>query len=104
MPGGFVELGESPTVAVEREVLEETGLDAHIDDLLDIFHCPDSYVIVIAYAATVVGGDLAAGDDAAQAVWFTKEALPKQLAFKSSTSLVRRWIAGEFKWVQNGAE
>ena len=95
MPGGFVELGENPTFALEREVLEETGLDARIDDLLDIFHYPDSYVIVIAYAATVGGGDLAAGDDAAQAIWFTKEELPEQLAFKSSTNLVRRWIAGE---------
>lgn len=37
MPGGKIELGESPCVAVEREVLEETGLNVRIIPLNNHF-------------------------------------------------------------------
>ena len=94
LAGGFVEVGEHPQDSLKREILEETGLGIHIDHLLDVFHFPNGYVIVIAYAATVTGGTLQAGDDVAQADWFSADSLP-ELAFESTQILVRRWIGGE---------
>lgn len=38
LPGGYVELGESLTKAIEREVFEETGVETQASELLAIRH------------------------------------------------------------------
>lgn len=38
IPGGRLELGEDPTEGIKREVLEETGLDIDILQILDVRH------------------------------------------------------------------
>ena len=38
LPGGFLDFGESPEVAVEREVGEEIGVGIRIDSLLGVYH------------------------------------------------------------------
>jgi ADP-ribose pyrophosphatase YjhB (NUDIX family) len=97
LPAGFVDAGEDPQVAACRETLEETGLVVQIDRLMDVFHTPDDggmADIVIAYAASIIGGTLHADDDAEAAEWFDKTNIP-ELAFLPSQRLVARWVAGE---------
>ena len=72
LPGGRVEAGESDQDAVVREVGEETGLSAVPGAFLGAVErpAPDGAVFDIRdYEAVVTGGQLAAGDDAAEAVW-----------------------------------
>jgi 8-oxo-dGTP diphosphatase len=98
MPAGFVDAGEDPQAAAERECLEETGLVVRVERLLEVFYTTgDGGVadIVIAYAATVLSGDLKPDDDAEEAAWFRREELPAELAFFPSQRLAARWIAGE---------
>ena len=38
LPGGFLDFGEPPEVAVEREVEEEIGVDIVLDGLLGVYH------------------------------------------------------------------
>ena len=98
MPAGFMEWDEDPAEAARREVLEETGLDVHIDRLLDVFHTPDDgglADVVIAYAASINGGTLQAADDAQAAAWFTRANLP-ELAFLPTQRILARWVSGEF--------
>lgn len=96
LPAGFVEYDEPPEEAAIRETLEETGLSVKITRLLDVFPKKDDGLanIVIAYAAQITGGTLFAADDAADANWFTRQAVP-ELAFYPTRTLIRRWQNGE---------
>lgn len=96
-PAGFVEYDEAPADAAAREVLEETGLIVRVTQLLEVFPKKDNGLadIVIAYAADVVDGTLQAGDDAADARWFTRDALPELVFYPSITLIGERWRRGE---------
>jgi 8-oxo-dGTP diphosphatase len=87
IPGGFVEIDESLEAAALRELEEETGVkDVYIEQLYT-FGKPDRdprmRVITVAYIALVPESALPpirAGDDAAEARWWSMYDLPS-LAF-----------------------
>jgi 8-oxo-dGTP diphosphatase len=72
LPGGRIEPGESDDEALVREMREETGLVIEAGQLIGTVLRPahDGGVFDIRdYAATVIGGTLRPGDDAADARW-----------------------------------
>lgn len=93
IPGGFVEVDESLEAAALRELEEETGVkDVYIEQLYT-FGKPDRdprmRVITVAYIALVPESALPpirAGDDAAEACWWSMYDLPP-LAFDHATIL-----------------
>jgi 8-oxo-dGTP diphosphatase len=98
MPAGFIEAGEDPQAAAQRETLEETSLVVQVDRLLDVFFTAGdggAADMVIAYEVHVTGGVLKADDDAEAAEWFSRDTLPTELAFFPSQRLAARWVAGE---------
>jgi ADP-ribose pyrophosphatase YjhB (NUDIX family) len=72
LPGGRIEPGESDEQAVVREIAEETGLTVTCGSLLGTATLPGAAGTIIEvrdYRAVVTGGELVAGDDAADARW-----------------------------------
>ena len=84
LPGGAVEVGETLSAAVHREVFEETGLVVEVGpivEVLDRIHLDaaarvEYHYVLIDYLCTVVGGQLRAQSDAADARWASPASLP----------------------------
>ena len=97
LPAGYIDLGEDPQQGAIRETQEETGLTIEIINLLDVIFNADQNppVIVIVYAARVIGGMLCAADDVHDAQWFAPDNLP-ELAFASTRQMIERWINHQF--------
>lgn len=86
LPAGFMDAGEDPARAAERECLEETNLVVRTHRLLDVMsgrEHPRGADIVLLYDTEIISGKLLAGDDAASAKFFSLEELPP-LAFRST--------------------
>jgi 8-oxo-dGTP diphosphatase len=72
IPGGLVELGESPEQAVIRETKEETGVDAQNPSLIDVVSNVDLdekgrikyHYVIVDYLVRAKGGKLGAASDA----------------------------------------
>lgn len=110
LPGGYMDAGEMPDAALQRELLEEVNLAIHVTELLTIFpmvphRAPDpqgqipervrSQGIVLAYRAQVADPAVTAlvcADDACAADWFAPTDIPQNLAFESTQTLLNAWL------------
>ncbi|MER5391714.1 NUDIX domain-containing protein [Saccharopolyspora sp. NPDC002686] len=71
LPGGKVEQGESDHSAVQREVLEETGLSVTVGELVGRITRPGPHGTydILDYSCRTNDWALCPGDDAADAMW-----------------------------------
>lgn len=95
IPAGFLDSGEDPRETAVREAFEETNLRVKIEGLIDVYHNPAARgpgaSIFILYRARLLGGELRAGDDAADAGFFGLDALP-EIAFASTRAAIQQLI------------
>ena len=93
IPGGRVEPGETDEQAVVRELLEETALRGdvvrEVGTVRRAAPSGGTYVIRDFLLATDPGASPIAGDDAADAAWFSPEELP---VLETSPGLVDAFV------------
>lgn len=92
LPGGFMELGESPEQAALRELEEETGLTGTVDGLLGVTATPNALydtVLMVGYRVTEFHGRPRPDDDADAIGWFPAGRLPA-IAFESHRRFIRQ--------------
>jgi ADP-ribose pyrophosphatase YjhB (NUDIX family) len=100
-PGGFVDRGEPVHVAAMRETVEEVGLKVALTGILDVYSFPESPVVVVVYAAEVLGGTLSACDECDEVKVFPPESLPwNDLAFPSTRAALRDYVRRFFPRVR----
>jgi 8-oxo-dGTP diphosphatase len=77
-PGGYVGNGESVKAAAIREVKEESGIEVNITKLCGIIQDIENSRCTVLFLGTPVSGEVAGGDDALDAAYFSiDEALQK---------------------------
>ena len=101
LPGGLLEIGESLSAGVVREVREETGLTVEpveLIELLDRIHREGERVryhyVIADYLCRVAGGDLKAASDAEAVRWVERAEWNSHSALKLDPIAVRVIEAG----------
>jgi ADP-ribose pyrophosphatase YjhB (NUDIX family) len=83
-PGGRVEEGESPLLALKREVIEEIACEVRISHLIGVYVKVYGDDLVLSFAATVLRGTpQPCRPEISEIGFFTREQLPSELAFNS---------------------
>ena len=73
LPGGFMEIDETPEEGAIREMKEETGFDGKVTRLLGVRNQPSpqyKMVLLVGYQMEIIGGKLSASDDAESGDFF----------------------------------
>jgi 8-oxo-dGTP diphosphatase len=92
-PGGYVDRGEEVTLAAIREAREESGLEVTLDGLINIYSYAGRTPIIVVYAATYVGGELAVDDEGLEARAFEPDEIPwEELAFRSTFEALKDYL------------
>jgi ADP-ribose pyrophosphatase YjhB (NUDIX family) len=91
LPGGFMELEETPEECILREIKEETGLCGKIETLIGITQTNNTFynsVLILCYLIKNYKGILVAGSDSIDAAFFPFTDLPK-IKFSSHKNFIR---------------
>jgi len=97
LPGGFLEIDETPEEGCLRELKEETGLSGEIISFAYNQRSPSPFysaVIVMGYEIRITGGGIQSGDDATNAGFFELGELP-EIAFQSHINILNAVVKNE---------
>jgi 8-oxo-dGTP diphosphatase len=103
LPGGHMEIGETPEQSCEREVKEEVGVDIKVFDRFfipytnDIFELPDKHYITLFFVAYIKGGEVTnmEPEKCEGWEWHTDKTLPNPL-FPPLDKLIKSPIFPDF--------
>ena len=101
LPGGLIELGESPAEAIEREVREETGLRVHVKGVLNVGTelLRDSkgkveyHFVLIDYAAKPIAGRVRLNAESSAFGWFSQDEIDRLDATKGTREVLKKSFA-----------
>ena len=92
-PGGFVERGERAEVAAEREVLEESGLEIEVVEIIGLYTYEGEVPAIAVFAARVLGGQPTPLDETMDVKGFPRDGLPwSEMAFPSTKQALTDYL------------
>lgn len=92
-PGGFVERGEKAEAAAEREVLEESGVEIEIKDIVGLYSYEGQIPAIAVFAAKATGGMPTPLDETMAVRSFPRDGLPwSALAFPSTEHALEDYL------------
>jgi len=108
IPGGTLEIGESLQAGVARELLEETGLEVCVLDMIEVFDRifheenpgrggspkrPKFHYVIVDYLCERISGEARAGSDVTDVVYAREDELEKYHLTPTATRVLRRAFA-----------
>lgn len=108
IPGGTLELGESLQQGVARELLEETGLEVQVLDLIEVFdrifppdelqHSPTKqnprfHFVIVDYLCERIGGEPRAGSDVTDVTFAREDELDRFHLTATATRVLNKAFA-----------
>ena len=97
LPGGWIDLGESPAYAAEREVLEETGMKVVAEKLAAVFdkrkhdHPPaPHHAYLLFFLCRLEGGSLTPSIETSEVDWFPSDRLPELSRGRATENQIKR--------------
>jgi ADP-ribose pyrophosphatase YjhB (NUDIX family) len=108
IPGGALELGESLQAGVARELLEETGIEVRVLDLIEVFdriypeegavnsaakQKPRFHYVIADYLCERLGGEPRAGSDVTDVALAREEELPRFHLTETATRVLKKAFA-----------
>jgi 8-oxo-dGTP diphosphatase len=91
LPGGFINLEETPEQAIIREVKEETGADAMVGGLVGVYRVdtdPRGVIIDIIYYGKM-SGDIVLSPEHKEYQLCALDSLPRNIAYKHRSAIER---------------
>jgi 8-oxo-dGTP diphosphatase len=108
IPGGTLELGESLQEGVARELLEETGMEVRVLDLIEVFdriyledrssgreakHRPRFHFVIADYLCERLSGEPRAGSDVTDVAFAREDELMRFHLTETATRVVKKAFA-----------
>jgi 8-oxo-dGTP diphosphatase len=96
IPGGMLEVGETLLEGVRRELVEETGIEVRVLDLIEVFERinlddkgkPMYHFVVLDYLCEAVRGEARAGSDVSDVAWATPAEFEKYSLSETATRVI----------------
>ncbi|MYV73192.1 NUDIX domain-containing protein [Streptomyces sp. SID1046] len=80
LPGGVLELTESPEAGVRREVLEETGIHVEVDELTGVYKNTSRGIVALVFRCKPSGGTERTSEESTAVAWLTPEEVSEQMS------------------------
>lgn len=98
LPGGWADVGDAPSQAVEREIREESGYEAKAVKVLALEdrkrrHPPSlNEVYKVAFLCELVGGQARTSAETTAVAWYGEDALPPLSEGRVTKEQIKRWF------------